>query len=335
MAFMYIIPIFFLIAAAVFSLFVLAHLELAFIAVVIGIFIWFIQLIHCVINLLQNPTISVQSGEELEASRQKKEESDRLFITFMSLIPGLGHMQLGLMNRGLTLMTLFFGLITMVIFTVAVTGRGIFIAFLGLLPIIWIFNLFDVTQFLNKKGKGEEIIDRSILDDIEENRIGRKSKPIAMLFAIFPGAGHLYLGLQQRGIQLMALFLVGLFLIDLLRLSMFMFLIPIIWFFSFFDALQKVGQYDQNLEDVPVFTVFRNYQKWLGIGAILLGVYYLLDQVLINAFGQMFYQYFQMDLRYWFYNYFQTFIVCTLLICAGIYLLAGKKKSASANKGEV
>ncbi|MDQ7860359.1 hypothetical protein RCO48_02635 [Peribacillus frigoritolerans] len=46
------------------------------------------------------------------------------------------------------------------------------------------------------------------MEDFEERReSGKKSKAVATLFAIFPGAGHLYLGLQKRGIQLMAGFL--------------------------------------------------------------------------------------------------------------------------------
>lgn len=63
-------------------------------------------------------------------------------------------------------------------------------------------------QQLNKKQLGEELVDRSILEDLEMKReVGKKSKSIATFLSIFPGAGHLYLGLQKRGIQLMAAFL--------------------------------------------------------------------------------------------------------------------------------
>ncbi|KGA95816.1 hypothetical protein AJ85_10475 [Alkalihalobacillus alcalophilus ATCC 27647 = CGMCC 1.3604] len=329
MALIYVMPFTILFSFGIIMVFDLGYIAgEALIAFFLAMCVWFVQFIHSVINVLRNQSYEPTEGEV----QQKTDDSERLFITFMSLIPGLGHMQLGLMNRGLTLMVAFFGLITMVIFTTVLTGQGVFIVFLGLLPIIWIFNLFDVIQFVNKKGKGEELVDRSILEDIEANRIGRKSKPIAMLFAIFPGAGHLYLGLQRRGLQLMALFLIGLFLMDLLRLTMFLFLIPIIWFYSFFDALQKVAQYDENLKDVPIFTAFQNYQKWIGIGAILLGGYYLFDQVLIHALAPTFEQHFGMDLRFWFYNYFQTFIVCTLLIAAGVYLLSGSKKQEKKDR---
>lgn len=38
----------------------------------------------------------------------------------------------------------------------------------------------------------------------------------------------MYLGLQRRGLQLMAAFLLSIYLLDLLRLSAFLFLVPII-----------------------------------------------------------------------------------------------------------
>ncbi|KMK75284.1 hypothetical protein [Alkalihalobacillus pseudalcaliphilus] len=310
------------------SLFIMADYGYLFagesiITMFLAMCVWFIQFLHSIINILKDPVQSVNNEDGLV---EKTDDGERLFITFMSLLPGLGHMQLGLMNRGLTLMIAFFGLLTMLIFITAITGHAVFLVFLGVLPIIWIYNMFDVIQFLNRKGKGEELKDRSILEDIEANRVGKKSKPIAMLFAIFPGAGHLYLGLQSRGIQLMALFLIGIFLMDMLRLSMFLFLIPIVWFYSFFDALQKVAQYDEGVEDVPILTAFRNYQKWIGIGAILLGAYYLFDQVLLHMLAPVFETYFSTDLRFMYYQYFQTFVVCSLLIGAGLHLLSGSKK---------
>ncbi len=49
----------------------------------------------------------------------------------------------------------------------------------------------------------------------------RKNKTIAMLLSMFPGAGHMYLGLQKRGLQLMAAFLFSVYFMDALRLSLF------------------------------------------------------------------------------------------------------------------
>ena len=95
----------------------------------------------------------------------------------------------------------------MVIFVTALSGRGEFMVFLLGLPIIWVYGFFDAVQQVNKKQRGEELIDRTIFEDFETRREdGKKSKAIATFLSIFPGAGHLYLGLQRRGIQLMAAF---------------------------------------------------------------------------------------------------------------------------------
>lgn len=64
---------------------------------------------------------------------------------------------------------------------------------------------------------------------------------------MFPGAGHMYLGLQRRGLQLMAAFLLSIYLLDLLRLSAFLFLVPIIWFYSFLTLYSKLQSMEKNV----------------------------------------------------------------------------------------
>lgn len=64
---------------------------------------------------------------------------------FFSLMPGAGHMYLGLIRQGIQLMLLFF-------FTLFIANSYDF-NFLGtLLPVIWFYSIFDV----NLKSKSEE-----------------------------------------------------------------------------------------------------------------------------------------------------------------------------------
>lgn len=200
--------------------------------------------------------------------------------------------------------------------------------FLLLFPVIWVYSFFDAIQQLNKKQKGEELVDRTLLEDIERGREeGRKSKGLATFLSIFPGAGHLYLGLQRRGIQLMAAFLFSIYILDVLRLGIFLFLIPIIWFYSFFDGLQKSSRYgEEELEDVPIVSYFENHQKWLGIGLVVVGLYYLTTNVLLPAFAPSIIEVLNIDVWYWFNRYFQTAIVCIVLIGGGLKLLSGTKE---------
>jgi hypothetical protein len=294
---------------------------------VIGLLIYLINFVDTAITASKLYTGNGNPVNEEATKLETSKETERFYTIILSFLPGLGHFQLGLMSRGVTLLTAFLGLVMMVIFVSALTGRGEFLAFLAILPVIWAYSFFDVIHQLKKKQSGEELVDRSILEDFEMRREdGKKSKTIATLLSIFPGAGHLYLGLQRRGIQLMAAFLFSIYILDVLRLGIFLFLIPIIWFYSLFDSLQISSKYGkEEIEDTPIVSYFINHQKWLGAGLVLLGFYYLFTNLVMPSLAPMISEYLNIDFRYLFDQYLQTVIVCLLLIGGGIKLLMGKK----------
>ncbi|MCP3742057.1 hypothetical protein [Rossellomorea sp. BNER] len=273
-------------------------------------------------------TISKNEESEGKLIPHSTPESERFFTIILSFVPGLGHFQLGLMNRGVTLLAAFFGLGAMIMFVTALSNRGEFMMFLALLPVLWVYSFFDSMQLLTKKQNGETLVDRSILEEFESRREdGKKSKSLATLLSMFPGAGHLYLGLQRRGIQLMAAFLFSIYILDVLRLGIFLFLVPIIWFYSFFDGLQRASRYGKEpLEDTPVISYLINHQKWVGIGLVALGIYYMFTNILLPVFSPFIQQYIGVDFMYWVQNYLQTGIVCVLLIGGGLKLLGGSRK---------
>ncbi|WP_088833275.1 hypothetical protein [Paenibacillus tyrfis] len=254
--------------------------------------------------------------------------NDRFRTIALSFVPGLGHLHLGLMQRGLGFMVLFFGLTVMIFFLSVITHRDVFFVFLGALPVIWLYCMFDCVQQYGRKERGEVLTDRTIFEEFQESReSGKKNKTLATLLSIFPGAGHMYLGLQKRGLQLMAAFLFCIYIMDVMRLSLFMFLIPILWFFSFFDALQMVSKIGrEELRDVPVIGWLLHHQRWVGYGLLALGVYYLLDRVLLSALDIWLPEELQRQVMRWFDQYFQTFVISVLLIGGGIRLLLGNKK---------
>ncbi|PLR75666.1 hypothetical protein CU633_19745 [Bacillus sp. V3-13] len=290
-----------------------------------GLLVYIVNFIDTAITAskLYKQPAQIEENKKLSSN----EESERFFTIILSFVPGVGHFQLGLMNRGLTLLAAFLGLGVMVLFVSILTQRSEFLVFLLIAPVIWIYGFFDAIQQLNKKQRGEELIDRTILEDFELRREeGKKSKAIATFLSIFPGAGHLYLGYQRRGIQLMAAFLFSMYILDVLRLGIFLFLIPIIWFYSFFDGMQKATRYGEGpIEDTPIISYFINHQKWVGIGLVLLGLYYMTTNMILPALSPMLYDMIDIDLQYWFDRYFQTGIVCILLIGGGIRLLVGSK----------
>jgi TM2 domain-containing membrane protein YozV len=309
------------------------------ILLLIAFLVYGIQYLHLIIRLIRykDPVVTQdQHGQQQLEDNQvtNASDSDRFFTIILSFIPGLGHFQLGLMNRGLTFMLSFFGMITMTFFITIITGQGSFLVFLGALPIIWIYSFFDTFQQLNKKQRGEELVDKTILEDFESSRDdSKKSKMVATVLSIIPGAGHMYLGLQRRGLQLMAGFLFAIFILDTLRLSAFLFLIPIIWFYSFFDALQQVSKDGKEpLNDTPVISYFINHQKWVGIGLIVLGGFYLFDQVLLQAVASYLRSFYDVYIMEWYHQFFQTTLVSILLIVGGVKLLAGSKKKKEGEK---
>lgn len=309
--------------------------EVAVIFFMVGIFIYLVSFIDMGVQISKQKK-ALKTANPDEPQSQVSQDSERFYAIVLSFVPGLGHFQLGLMNRGLTLLATFLGLGIMVIFVTAISSREEFLVFLLGLPVIWVYGFFDAVQQVNKKQRGEELVDRTIFEDFEARREdGKKSKSIATFLSIFPGAGHLYLGLQRRGIQLMAAFLFSVYILDILRLGIFLFLIPIIWFYSFFDGLQKASRYgEETVEDVPIISYFLNHQKWVGIGLIVLGLYYLVMNILLPALSPMLTRLINIDLQYWIQGYFQTGLVCVLLIGGGIKLLSGNKQKREVKNHE-
>ncbi|SDX28156.1 hypothetical protein [Paenibacillus sp. CF384] len=269
-------------------------------------------------------TASGASHQELNG-----QSSERFYTILLSFIPGLGHLQLGLMQRGLNLMIGFFGLLAMIIFVAVLADQPGFLTFLLVLPIVWLFGMFDAIRHVGLKQAGETLQDRSILDDWEDHRQGgKRSRWLSTVLSILPGAGHMYLGLQKRGLQLMAGFLLSIYLLDVLQLSLFLFMVPLLWCFSFFDALQqqsRLNNGDGQLEDVPIVDWLIHRQKWLGIALVALGLYYSADRLLLEYVQRVWGDWqLTSNIRY----YFKTGLTALLLIGAGVKLLSGSKQKA-------
>ncbi|MHA7579580.1 multi-tm2 domain protein [Paenibacillus vandeheii] len=261
---------------------------------------------------------------------QKGSEGERFFTILLSFVPGLGHLHLGLLHRGLSFLIAFFGSFAMMVFVASITNESVFLMFLLILPVIWVYCMFDAVQHVHRKQAGEVLQDRTLFEELEMGRAsGRRSKVLATLLSAFPGAGHLYLGLQKRGMQLMFLFLGSIYILDLLRLSVFLFMIPLIWFYSFFDGLQCSSRYGREpLTDQPIFKDWARHQRLIGFGIAALGLYYLVIRLVIPQLNEMFPNVF---MTYEIRSYVNTVIVSLLLIFGGLKLLFGKQRGGSMN----
>jgi len=289
---------------------------------------WVINMIDMIVSL-----IGRTSGESPESAQDptaygKQQERTRTII--LSFIPGLGHMSLGLLQRGITFLISFIGWFAIIIFLSVIIKSVAILIFLLILPVIWIYNLFDAIQILNAKQRGEQPDDRTLFEDLEAHiGNGRKNKVLAIALSIFPGAGHLYLGLQMRGLQLMGGFLLAIYIMDNFRLSLFFFLLPLLWCFAFFDALQQSSRYERGeLRDEPVLTKLVRYQRWIGIALLAFGLFFLLDRIASDFVSEYSAQLYKKYLE--FKYMIPTAVIAFGMIAAGLRLTLGSKVKQAA-----
>ena len=106
--------------------------ELAFLSLFLLAVLWVVNLLDLVITII-NQSKKQATGELTESSK----ESERFYIILLSIIPGLGHFQLGLMQRGLTFLVACTGIGSMIIFVALLTSQESFLIFLVTLPVLW------------------------------------------------------------------------------------------------------------------------------------------------------------------------------------------------------
>ena len=78
-----------------------------------------------------------------------------------------------------------------------------------------------------------------------------KNKFWTVFWSFIPGAGQMYHGLMKRGISLMALFAGVIAVAAFTYLAALTFLLPVIWFYSFFDTLNRIHMTLPELQALP------------------------------------------------------------------------------------
>lgn len=253
------------------------------------------------------------------------------FLTFLlSFVPGLGHIYLGLLQRGMVflLATAFVILGGMLFLMLHIFYDPIPFV---LLPFIWLAALVDsliLADRANRRVTESATMGTDsgqVWKTLEEELKGQNSKILALSFSIIPGAGHMYVGQMEKGIQLMAAFFLTLYLSDFLNLSLLLMVTPILWFYSIFDIMHKVSNPDKQQQEVTFLgDFFREKQfsgktgKILGIGLIVVGCIMLFDKILMPQIEVLF----DGQIR----EYFRTGIIAALFIGGGIKLMMGSRE---------
>lgn len=174
----------------------------------------------------------------------------------------------------------------------------------------------------------------------------KKNGFLTFCFACLPGAGQMFLGFPRRGVSLMFLFFLVAGLTGYFHLEFLVFLLPVIWFFSFFDAINRNSLSDEEFQkltdDFPGFPTELPFTKpfsgklrlGTAIVLILAGVKYLFDNLisLLSEWGIRL----PVDLEYYYdiaSYYIPQFLFALLIIIVGLYLIFNKKQDLKEREG--
>lgn len=172
--------------------------------------------------------------------------------------------------------------------------------------------------------------------------INKKSRFLTFIFSMLPGAGHMYIGFMKTGLSLMAIFFFDIFLSSWLDIGPLLFVLPLIWFYSFFDCLNKVNLSEEQLmlvEDKYLFSfdklltldknVIKKRSLVAGILVLILGIYLIVNNVMSIVAP-----YISNELYNTIYNLISKIpqmIIGIAIVAVGIKLILGKKKECENN----
>ncbi len=246
------------------------------------------------------------------------------FTTFiLSFIPGLSHLYLGYADRGFIYLIIF-GMLCVGSMGLGVLLRDdapLVIALVGV-PIIWLVALIDAFSTINtlRYDNSPQLENRL---SPEETKISNK-KIITLALSIIPGAGHMYLGHQKKGVVFMGGFFFAIFFMGWLNLSFLLFLLPLIWFYSFFDAFHTFNGNDIEEIDIAKFLPKIN-SEYIGKGLIGIGLLIILQKVFYPVLEQILSPVLQVYIVRQIKDYIQTSIVSLIFIIGGIKILQKNK----------
>lgn len=163
----------------------------------------------------------------------------------------------------------------------------------------------------------------------------KKNDFLTFLFSFMPGCGHMYLGAMKKGTTLLTSFWAVIFVASWLNLGFLFFLLPVLWFYSFFDAMnlrlchyeyirQVDNQFGRQLSQLLVGEwkpQMRRRHVLVGTGCILLGLYL----TLANVISPYLYEF---PLPEWVYGTIRrlpTLVLAIVIIVLGIRLIRKKE----------
>lgn len=162
----------------------------------------------------------------------------------------------------------------------------------------------------------------------------QRNKGLTVLCALLPGAGHMYMGFMRRGVSFMGLFFLTIFLSSWLGIGPLMYVLPVLWFYSFFECVNMAWASPEEfcgLRDVYLFqredarSVISG--RWAFYGGILLvffGVYLIFSKLIWQVSPYLAEN--ASDALRGAVSLFPQIFFGVVIILIGIRLIAGKKQ---------
>ena len=173
--------------------------------------------------------------------------------------------------------------------------------------------------------------------------IKKKSKFLTFVFSMLPGAGQMYLGFMKIGLSFMSVFFFLIFLSSLFDTGQLLFILPLIWFYSFFDCTNRASLNEEQLlllEDKYLFSIdtlvkldkdiFVKRRLAIGVFLLLFGVYLLLGKIM-NLLQPLI----PHELYRFIYSCIRQapqIIIGVAIIAIGIKLIKGKKMESEVDE---
>ncbi|MFP3155197.1 hypothetical protein LQZ18_12395 [Lachnospiraceae bacterium ZAX-1] len=158
------------------------------------------------------------------------------------------------------------------------------------------------------------------------------------LCSLIPGAGEMYMGFMKQGVSIMIIFCLFLFLAGWLNIGPLLFIVPIIWFYSFFNVhnIRNLSEEDFcSIDDDYIFHLEKmfpeavqlssKFHTVLGILLLLIGCSALWDSMARRLLVYILPEYMQ-GIVFDIVNRLPELIIAIFLIFCGIWLIRGKKK---------
>lgn len=165
----------------------------------------------------------------------------------------------------------------------------------------------------------------------------KKNVFLNFCFSCFPGAGQMYQGFIKKGVSIMTLFLGIIAIADILNVGELCFILPVIWFYSFFDAMNSNSLPDFEFAQLrDEFIIFKDvedlrmsvhrFRMPIAIGCIVFGGYSLIkvffDMIsdMVEIPGDIYW-----EVHRWVNGNIPRVAIALLIIWFGMHLIKGKR----------